>query len=124
VVSRADGIRTRLLVAVAIVVGGASWVILKLVASGGRELPSTSWLAVFIFIALALGLFVAVQVGSGLVLGLRLPLNAVALFVGLLLWWYLWGIPGAILAVPMMVAMKIVCDHVERLAPVGAFLGP
>ena len=31
---------------------------------------------------------------------------------------------GAILAVPMMVAIKIVCDHVERLAPVGAFLGP
>jgi predicted PurR-regulated permease PerM len=59
-----------------------------------------------------------------LVLGRRLPLNSVALFVGLLLWWYLWGIPGAILAVPMMVAMKIVCDHVERLAPVGAFLGP
>ena len=59
-----------------------------------------------------------------ILLGRRLPLNNVALFVGLLLWWYLWGIPGAILAVPMMVALKIVCDHVERLAPVGAFLGP
>jgi predicted PurR-regulated permease PerM len=59
-----------------------------------------------------------------ILLGRRLPLNNVALFVGLLLWWYLWGIPGAILAVPMMVAIKIVCDHVERLAPVGAFLGP
>jgi len=59
-----------------------------------------------------------------IMLGRRLPLNSVALFVGLLLWWYLWGIPGAILAVPMMVALKIVCDHVERLAPVGAFLGP
>jgi len=75
------------------------------------------------------GIFLAINMLESnlvtpLVLGLRLPLNAVALFVGLLLWWYLWGIPGAILAVPMMVAMKIVCDHVERLAPVGAFLGP
>ena len=58
-----------------------------------------------------------------ILLGKQLPLNPVALFVGLLLWWYLWGIPGAILAVPMMVVLKIVCDHVERLAPVGAFLG-
>ena len=59
-----------------------------------------------------------------ILLGRRLPLNPVALFVGVLLWWYLWGIPGAILAVPMMVVLKIVCDHVERLAPLGAFLGP
>ena len=75
-VSRADGIRTRLLVAVAVVVGGASWVILKLVASGGRELPSTSWLAVFIFIALALGLFVAGRPVKRLVAGRATrPLN-------------------------------------------------
>ena len=45
-----------------------------------------------------------------ILLGKQLPLNPVALFVGLLLWWYLWGIPGAILAVPMMVVLKIVCD--------------
>ncbi|HKP28216.1 MAG TPA: AI-2E family transporter [Gemmatimonadales bacterium] len=75
------------------------------------------------------GIYLAVNlIESNLVtpilLGRRLPLNNVALFVGLLLWWYLWGIPGAILAVPMMVALKIVCDHVERLAALGAFLGP
>ena len=58
-----------------------------------------------------------------MVLGRQLPLNPVALFVGLLLWWYLWGIPGAILAVPMLVAIKIFCDHIETLNPVGAFLG-
>ena len=74
------------------------------------------------------GIYLAVNlIESNLVtpilLGRRLPLNNVAVFVGLLLWWYLWGIPGAILAVPMMVALKIVCDHVERLGPVGAFLG-
>ena len=32
-------------------------------------------------------------------------------------------IPGAILAVPIMAAIKIVCDHIESLAPVGEFLG-
>jgi predicted PurR-regulated permease PerM len=59
-----------------------------------------------------------------MVLGRQLPLNPVALFVGLLLWWFLWGIPGVLLAVPMMVAIKIFCDHIETLKPVGSFLGP
>ncbi|HET8622995.1 MAG TPA: AI-2E family transporter [Gemmatimonadales bacterium] len=57
------------------------------------------------------------------VMGRRMRLNPVALFIGLVFWWFLWGIPGAILAVPIMAAFKIVCDHVESLAPVGEFLG-
>jgi hypothetical protein len=76
VVSGADGIRTRVLVAVALVVGGASWVVLKLVAGGGRDLPSTSWLAVFIFVALGLGLLVAGRPVKRLVAGRATrPLN-------------------------------------------------
>jgi MFS family permease len=59
VVNRAAGIRARVLVAVAVVVGGASWVVLKLLEEGGRDLPSTSWLAVLIFVALGLGLLLA-----------------------------------------------------------------
>ncbi|MBA3258475.1 MAG: AI-2E family transporter [Gemmatimonadales bacterium] len=60
---------------------------------------------------------------SPMILGRRMQLNTVALFVGLIFWWFLWGIPGAILAVPMMAAIKIVCDHIESLAPIGEFLG-
>jgi predicted PurR-regulated permease PerM len=55
--------------------------------------------------------------------GNRMRLNTVALFIGLVFWWYLWGVPGAILAVPMMAAFKITCDHIESLAPIGEFLG-
>ena len=55
--------------------------------------------------------------------GSRMRLNTVAVFIGLIFWWFLWGIPGAILAVPMMAAIKIVCDHIESLAPIGEFLG-
>lgn len=60
---------------------------------------------------------------SPMVIGSRMQLNTVALFIGLIFWWFLWGIPGAILAVPMMAAIKIVCDHIESLAPIGEFLG-
>ena len=58
-----------------------------------------------------------------MIYGDRMRLNTVALFIGLVFWWYIWGIPGAILAVPMMAAIKIACDHIESLSPVGEFLG-
>ena len=57
-----------------------------------------------------------------MVVGRRMRLNTVAVFIGLIFWWYLWGIPGAILAVPMMATIKIACDHIATLAPVGEFL--
>ncbi|MBA3317453.1 MAG: AI-2E family transporter [Gemmatimonadales bacterium] len=55
--------------------------------------------------------------------GNRMKLNTVALFIGLIFWWYIWGVPGAILAVPIMATIKIACDHIESLAPIGEFLG-
>lgn len=60
---------------------------------------------------------------SPLLMGHRLTLNPVAIFVGLALWFFLWGIPGAFLAVPLLAAFKIICDHIEPLAAVGEFLG-
>ena len=56
-------------------------------------------------------------------LGRRLPLSPVVIFVGFLFWWWIWGVPGAILAVPIMVTIKIICDKTERLAAVGELLG-
>jgi predicted PurR-regulated permease PerM len=58
-----------------------------------------------------------------LVLGHRLTLNPVAILVGLVFWWWIWGIPGAFLAVPLLATFKIFCDHIEALAPIGEFLG-
>ena len=58
-----------------------------------------------------------------LILGRRLTLNPVVIFLGLTFWGWLWGITGAILAVPIMVVLKIFCDHSETLASVGEFMG-
>ena len=55
--------------------------------------------------------------------GHRLTLNPVAIFVGLTFFWFIWGVPGAFLAVPLLATFKIVCDHVASLAAVGEFLG-
>ena len=72
------------------------------------------------------GFFVINMIESNLatpmILGRRLPLNAVALFTGLLFWGWIWGITGAVLAVPLTVMVKIICDHVKPLQPVALFL--
>jgi predicted PurR-regulated permease PerM len=50
-------------------------------------------------------------------------MNQVAIFAGLLFWSWMWGVWGMLLAVPMMMVIKAVCDRVEDLQPIGKFLG-
>ena len=50
-------------------------------------------------------------------------MNAVAIFVGLLFWGWVWNIWGMLLAVPMLMIMKVVCDHVEDFSAFGELLG-
>jgi len=66
---------------------------------------------------------VQANVVSPMLLGHRLTLNPVAIFVGLTFFFWIWGVPGAFLAVPLMATLKIFCDHIESLAAVGEFLG-
>jgi predicted PurR-regulated permease PerM len=57
-----------------------------------------------------------------LVLGRRLELNVVAIFISLAFWSWMWGIVGALIAVPILVVVKVFCDHFESLANFGEFL--
>lgn len=50
-------------------------------------------------------------------------MNRIAIFAGILFWSWLWGVPGMLLAIPMMVVVKVVCDHIEGLQPIGNMLG-
>ncbi len=58
-----------------------------------------------------------------MLMGRAAQMNPVAIFVGLLFWSWIWGIWGTILAVPMLMMLKAVCDHVEDLQPIGELLG-
>jgi predicted PurR-regulated permease PerM len=59
-----------------------------------------------------------------MLLGNRLTLNPVVVFLGVLFWGWMWGVVGTVLAVPILSVIKITCDHVEGLTPLGEFLGP
>ena len=50
-------------------------------------------------------------------------MNAVVVFVGVLFWGWLWGAWGLLLGMPIMMAIKSVCDRVEEFRPVGEFMG-
>jgi predicted PurR-regulated permease PerM len=72
-------------------------------------------------------LFLALSVLEGQILtplatGRRLMLNPVAIFVAMFLWGWLWGVLGALMAVPILMVLKVLCDHIDSLAPLGEFL--
>jgi predicted PurR-regulated permease PerM len=58
-----------------------------------------------------------------MLVGRAASMNQVAIFAGLLFWSWAWGIWGLLLAVPMMMVVKVICDRVEQLHPVGHLLG-
>jgi len=57
-----------------------------------------------------------------MLLARRFTLNPVLVIIALLFWDWMWGVPGAILAVPMLAITKIVCDRIRPLAALGHFL--
>jgi predicted PurR-regulated permease PerM len=77
----------------------------------------------YIFLSV-LGLHViAINVLYPKFLGNRLQLNPLAVTMSALVWGWLWGGLGLVLAVPITAAMKIIFDHVGKLKPYGAWLG-
>src|SRR6185436_20583899 len=55
-------------------------------------------------------------------LGRRFTLNPVVIFVSLIFWTWLWGVPGALLSVPILVSIKVVCDRVPAMTHVSELL--
>jgi predicted PurR-regulated permease PerM len=57
-----------------------------------------------------------------MLLARRFTLNPAVVVISLVFWFWMWGIPGAILSVPMLAITKIICDRVQPLAAFGHFL--
>jgi predicted PurR-regulated permease PerM len=63
------------------------------------------------------------QLVSPLLLSRRLQLNSVAILLALAFWAWAWGIPGIVVAVPILVTFRVLCAHISSLNVVGDFLG-
>ena len=73
------------------------------------------------------GLYLAIHLIEGetitpMLLAKRVTLNPVLIIMALVFWYWMWGTPGAILAVPMLAIAKIICDRIKPLAAIGHFL--
>ncbi len=55
-------------------------------------------------------------------LGRRFTLNPVVIFVSLIFWMWLWGVPGALLSLPILVSIKVISDHVPALSSISEVL--
>nr|WP_225737482.1 AI-2E family transporter [Dyella acidiphila] len=77
----------------------------------------------FLPMVLYLGIHVVeADIVTPVLLARSFTLNPVLVMASLLFWDWLWGIPGAVLAVPLLAIFKIICDRVEPLAALGHFL--
>ena len=62
------------------------------------------------------------EVVTPMLLAKRFTLNPIAIIVGLVFWYWMWGVPGAILSVPLLAMTKIVCERITSLRAVGHLL--
>jgi len=74
------------------------------------------------------GIYLLIHIAEGevvtpMLLARRFILNPVLVIVSLFFWYWMWGIAGALLAVPMLATVKIICDRVRPLMALGHFLG-
>lgn len=58
-----------------------------------------------------------------MLLARRFTINPVLIILALIFWYWMWGVPGAILATPMLAMVKIVCDRIDGLKSAGHFIG-
>ncbi len=89
--------------------------------AGIGQLGSAGILGI-VFTVLGLHLF-AINVLYPKLIGRRLQLNPLVVTISLLIWGWIWGALGLILAVPITAGLKIIFDHVESMRPYGTWLG-
>lgn len=97
----------------------ASACVLTLVGITTFDTMSTSLTPVAVFLILTT---LEGQLITPTVLGQRLSLSPLFVFLSVIVWGWLWGIAGALMAVPIMTSVKVICDHVPGLERVGEFV--
>lgn len=84
---------------------------------------STIWWAL-----LPAGIYLLIHVIEGetvtpMLIASRFTLNPVLVILSLFFWDWMWGVMGALLAVPLLAICKVICDHIQVLTPLGHMIG-
>jgi len=100
---------------------GLFMALLPPLAAGMGTLNKTGLITVFLTV---IGLhLVSMNVFYPKIVGKRLRLNPLAVTLALLFWAWIWGAMGLILAIPIVGATKVICDHIDSLRGLGEWLG-
>ncbi|MBC7829191.1 MAG: AI-2E family transporter [Chitinophagaceae bacterium] len=97
---------------------GTALTILMAITQGGG-----SQMIIGILITYGLVQFLQTYILEPLVVGSEVNINPLFTILGIVLGELLWGIPGMILAIPLMGIIKIICDHIPSLQPYGFLIG-
>ena len=99
-----------------------------LVVTGGLMVVAYLQFRTFDMTILVAGIALVITTLEGWLLtpalmGKAASINPVAIFIGIIFWSWVWGVWGLILAVPMLMMIKAICDRIEELQPIGELLG-
>lgn len=74
------------------------------------------------------GIYLVIHIVEGqtitpMLLARRFTLNPVLVIISIIFWYWMWGVAGVFLAVPLLATIKIICDRIRPLMVLGHFLG-
>ncbi|MEJ7693888.1 AI-2E family transporter [Daejeonella sp.] len=97
---------------------GTSLTVLMVLSQGGDDKMILGVLTTYLIVQ-----FLQTYILEPLVVGSEVNINPLFTILTLVLFEIIWGIPGLILAIPMIGIVKILCDHIKPLKPYGFLIG-
>ncbi len=97
---------------------GTALTVLMVLSQGGDDKMVFAVLATYLIVQ-----FLQTYILEPLVVGSEVNINPLFTILVLVLFELIWGIPGLVLAIPMIGIVKILCDHVRPLKPYGFLIG-
>jgi predicted PurR-regulated permease PerM len=97
---------------------GTALTVLMVISQGGDDVMIIAVLGTYLVVQ-----FLQTYILEPLVVGSEVNINPLFTILVLVLFELIWGIPGMVLAIPMLGIVKIVCDHVRPLKPYGFLMG-
>ncbi len=80
----------------------------------GALIPPAIWIVVN---------FIESNIVTPTVIGKRMTLNPLAVLLAVSFWTWIWGPLGGVLSIPMLIMLKVICDHAAAMRPLGSFIG-